>query len=245
MANFTDFDPLAREPAVEIAFLERPDDLNDADVAILPGTKQTLDDLRWLWASGFASLLQRQALLKHPTIGVCGGFQMLGLEVRDPSGVEGGGAAEGLALLPIVTELAITKTTVPASTYWSDLRLFGQAVGAVRASGYEIHMGETRYVDDASPFCRLRRAGTTQLIDDGAIVDANAHVVGTYLHGLFDADEFRHAFIRAARAACRLAPPNQLADVAAERNARLNRLAAHVESAVDVDAMLAWVGDRR
>src|SRR5712692_226355 len=57
MANFTDFDPLAREPAVEIAFLERPDDLNDADVAILPGTKQTLDDLRWLWASGFASLL--------------------------------------------------------------------------------------------------------------------------------------------------------------------------------------------
>jgi adenosylcobyric acid synthase len=66
--------------------------------------------------------------------------------------------------------------------------------------------------------------------------------VGTYLHGLFDADAFRHAFIRAARAACGLAPPIQLAHIAADREARLDRLAAHVASAVDVDALLAWIG---
>jgi adenosylcobyric acid synthase len=208
---------------------------------IVPGTKQTLDDLRWLKESGFAALLQHRAHEKRPTVGLCGGLQMLGREVRDPNGAEGGGRADGLSLLPIVTELATTKTTVPASTSWSDLSLFGHSLGAVSARGYEIHMGETRYGDDARPFCQLRRAGAPETIPDGA-VGADGAVIGTYVHGIFDADEFRHAFIRAARAACGLAPPRELAAVATERDARLNQLATHVENALDVDAMLAWVG---
>ena len=241
MANFTDFDPLTHEPAVELAFLEKPQDLDDADVAILPGTKATLDDLRWLRASGFAKALVERAKLKRPIVGICGGLQMLGRDVRDPVGVESGGASEGLSLLRISTELAATKTTIPASAVWPDLHVFGQSVGPAQAAGYEIHMGETHYLDGVQPFCELRRTGKANSIPDGAVAE-DGSVIGTYLHGLFDSDSFRHAFIRGARAARGLTPPTELACVAAERDGRLNRLAAHVEAAVDVDGLLGWVG---
>ncbi len=241
MANFTDFDPLAAEPSVELAYLERAHDLDDADVVILPGTKQTLDDLAWVRRCGFAATIRARAHAMGPTVGICGGLQMLGRDVRDPSAVEGGGASPGLGLLPISTELHTKKTTVRATAYWTDLHLFGQSIGPVQATGYEIHMGATRYAGEARPFCRVQRAGAFGLSADGATT-GDAFIVGSYLHGLFDGDEFRHAFIRAARTACRLTPPVALAAVAAERDARLNRLAAHVERAVDIEAMLAWVG---
>jgi adenosylcobyric acid synthase len=240
MANFTDFDALAHESSVELAFLERPRDVEDADVAIVPGTKATLDDLRWLRTSGFADALVERAQRKRPIVGICGGLQMLGLDVRDPAGVESGGEAAGLSLLPIHTELTATKTTIPAVATWSDLWLFGRPVRAVRATGYEIHMGETRYAGGATPFGHLRRRGNADLVPDGAVSD-NGYVVGTYLHGLFDDDSFRHAFIRAARAASDLAPATALASVAAERDDRLNRFAAHVDSALDVDGLLGWL----
>jgi adenosylcobyric acid synthase len=241
MANFTDFGPLAQEPAVELAFLEKAEDVEDADVAILPGTKSTLDDLRWLRASGFASALIERAKRRRPIVGICGGLQMLGEDVRDPAGVESGGSAQGLALLGIRTELAARKTTIPATAVWTDLRVFGQSGGAAEATGYEIHMGETCYLEGVQPFCEVRRADTAGVVSDGAITD-DGFIVGTYLHGLFDGDSFRHAFIHAARAAVHLAPPAALVSVAAQRDDRLNRFAAHVESALNVDALLGWLG---
>jgi adenosylcobyric acid synthase len=241
MTNFTDFDPLAAEPALQLAYLERAGDLERADVAIVPGTKQTLDDLAWLRRSGFTEALEARALERRPIIGICGGLQMLGEQVRDPLAVEGGGVAAGLGLLPIVTELKATKTTVNASVHWSDLHLFGHAAGAVQARGYEIHVGETAYIGNARPFGQVRRAGASGLVDDGAAA-MDGRILGTYLHGLFDADEFRHAFVRAARAACGLAPPIRFAHVGAEREARLDRLATHVAGAVDVETLLTWIG---
>jgi adenosylcobyric acid synthase len=241
MANFTDFGPLMHEPAVELAFLDKPRDVEDADVAILPGTKATLDDLRWLRASGFASALIERASQKRPIVGICGGLQMLGEDVRDPVGVESGGVSDGLSLLRIRTELAATKTTIPASAAWADLRLFGQSVGPAHAEGYEIHMGETRYLEGVQPFCEVLRVGTVDVVSDGAATE-DGLIVGTYLHGLFDSDSFRHAFIRAARAAIGLTRPADLVSVAAQRDKRLNRFAAHVEAALDVDALLGWLG---
>jgi adenosylcobyric acid synthase len=241
MANFTDFDALAHEPSVELAFLERPEDLADADVAILPGTKSTLDDLRWLRATGFERAILDRASARRPIAGICGGLQMLGDEVSDPAGVEAGGVERGLSLLPIRTELTTTKTTIPALARWSALQLFGQSVGEVSAAGYEIHMGETRYAGDVDAFAEIRRTGSTEIVADGAVA-ADGLVFGTYLHGLFDSDSFRHAFIRAARAASGLAPSVDLVGVAAQRDERLNRFAAHVEQALDVDALLRWIG---
>jgi adenosylcobyric acid synthase len=241
MANFTDFDPLAAEPTVQLAYLECASDLQWADVAIIPGTKQTGDDLAWLRRSGFAGALEARAAMRQPIVGICGGLQMLGEQVRDPLAVEGGGVAAGLGLLPIVTELRATKTTVNASMRWPDLHLFGRPVGAVEARGYEIHMGETAYVGDARPLGQVRRAGARDLADDGAAA-LDGRVMGTYLHGLFDVDDFRHAFLRAARAVCDLAPSTRVALVGAERDARVDRWASHVARALDVDALLSWIG---
>jgi adenosylcobyric acid synthase len=240
LANFTDFDALAAEPSVALAYVERADDLADADMVILPGTKQTLDDLAWLRRSDLTSRLAAHAAAQRPIVGICGGLQMLGLQVRDPLAVEGGGVVAGLGLLPIETDLQGTKTTVTATARWADLHLFGHRVGAVEARGYEIHMGATRYIG-GQPFGYIERSGAQGLIADGAATP-DGRVLGTYLHGIFDVDDFRHGFVRAARAACGLAPPTRVAAVATERDARLNRLATHVAQAIDVDALLTWIG---
>jgi adenosylcobyric acid synthase len=128
MANFTDFDALAMEPSVALACLDDAADVADADVVILPGSKQTLDDLAWLRARGFAAALRAHT---GPLVGICGGYQMLGLSIDDPAGVENGGeprSAEGLGLLPVRTVMREAKTVRAAVAH---------------ERGYEIHMGET------------------------------------------------------------------------------------------------------
>jgi adenosylcobyric acid synthase len=135
MANFTDFDALALEPSVALAFLDNPAGFASADVLILPGSKQTLDDLAWLRARGFAAALSAH---RGPLIGICGGYQMLGLSIEDPAGVENGGvarASEGLGLLPVRTVMREQKTV---------------RAGSGHDRGYEIHMGETSTAPGAS-----------------------------------------------------------------------------------------------
>jgi len=102
-------------------------------------------------------------------------------------------------------------------------------------------MGETRYLEGAQPFCEVRRMGTADVVSDGAVTE-DGLIVGTYLHGIFDSDSFRHAFIRAARAAIGLTRPADLVGVATQRDDRLNRFAGRVEAALDVDALLGWLG---
>src|SRR5215813_2116378 len=112
MANFTDFDALAMEPSVSLAFLEHPEETAGADVLVLPGSKQTLQDLEWLDRQGLAQKLRRLGESGVPLIGICGGFQMLGSSIEDPYGVENQGksrARNGLGLLPVQTVLGLEK----------------------------------------------------------------------------------------------------------------------------------------
>src|SRR5580658_2436238 len=173
MANFTDFDALAMEPSVSLAFLEDPAQAGLADVLILPGSKQTLDDLLWIRERGFAdSLATYSGLL----IGICGGFQMLGLSIEDPSGVESGGlprAMPGLGQLPVRTIMRDKKTVRRAT---GRARLWT----APSFSGYEIHMGETVYENGAEPFAEILREGGQQSTSDGAIA-SSGRVLGTYI----------------------------------------------------------------
>lgn len=233
MANFTDFDALGMEPSVSLAFLESPEEAALADVLILPGTKQTVDDLAWLRASGFATAL---AAHTGPIIGICGGFQMLGLSIEDPVGVENGGAArsvEGLGLLPVRTVMEAEKMVRRASG-----RVDGW--GAPSFAGYEIHMGETVYETGSVPFARILREGDEAEIADGA-VDGSARVWGSYVHGLFDDDSFRHHFVDRARRRCGLPPAEQHAKVTAERQARIDRWAAHLRKSVKMDLLRGWI----
>jgi adenosylcobyric acid synthase len=245
LANFTDFDTLALEPSVAVAYLARAEEAAGADVLVLPGTKQTLDDLAWLETSGFARALVAHAARPGGCVaGVCGGMQMLGRRVEDPGGLESGGAPRaraGLGLLPIATRLLSEKVTRRAAGRLLAPQLFGQPLAPCAVAGYEIHLGETAYDPGAARFAEIERMGESIRLGDGA-VGSSGRVFGTYLHGVLDDDAFRHAFVRSARAAVGLGPPRALAEVAAQRARRFDRLADHVRAALDVDRIESWIG---
>jgi adenosylcobyric acid synthase len=234
MANFTDFDALTAEPSVSLAFVDRPEDLARADLAILPGSKQTLDDLAWLRQRGFEQEIR--AFAHHaPVAGICGGMQMLGLAIEDPDGSESGGKPRnerGLGLLPISTVLRAEKVTRTACGRVLAGTMFGQPIETPCFAGYEIHLGETIYAEGAEPFAEIRRAGEEAPRPDGAV---RGSVFGTYVHGLFTDDRFRHAVLTSARAAAGLAPAGELAFITSERERRIDRLAAHVRAALDMN----------
>jgi adenosylcobyric acid synthase len=238
ISNFTDFDALAAEPSVSLAYANGPGELAVADMVVIPGTKQTLDDLAWLKRTGIASAIEQwhsgragAAIL----IGICGGMQMLGRTVEDADGVETGSVAraEGLGLLPVHTRLRSEKVTRCAAGSLSSA-LLGRVPEGTRITGYEIHLGETEYLPGARCFAEIVRAGSNELLADGALAEEGS-ILGTYLHGVFDEDSFRHAFIQAARLRRGLAPACKLARVHAEREQRIDRLAAEVRRALDMD----------
>ncbi len=245
MANFTDFDPLALEPSVSLAFVERPEDIAAADLLILPGSKQTLDDLEWLEQRGFGGQLRRLHSNGVPIIGICGGFQMLGVAIEDSAGIENDGKPcrrTGLALLPVRTILRAEKTVRRVQGRLRD-NLFG---GALRTEpyfdGYEIHVGETIYETGACPLADIVRQGIAENIPDGA-VDESGRLLGTYVHGFFDNDDFRRSFICAARRAAALAAAQTFAHVTAEREARIDRLADHLRKSLDMNLIKRWIAD--
>ena len=239
MSNFTDFDALAAEPSVALAYVTRASEVKDADIIIIPGTKQTINDLQWLRVLGFDKAIQ-QHMTRAFTIGVCGGMQILGMDIRDPAGVEGGGEVRGIGLLPISTTLEVEKITRPATAKLLTDEIFGQFMSCDIATGYEIHLGATDYLSEAKPLFELRRQADDHPVMDG-VASADRRIIGTYLHGLFDDDEFRHAFVRSARAASHLNAPHAYANVKAERDGRFDRLAEHVRGAIKLDEILGWL----
>jgi adenosylcobyric acid synthase len=244
LANFTDFDALAAEPSVAVAWIERPGDVAPADLVVLPGTKQTLDDLRWLAARGLGEAIAARAHAGGATLGVCGGLQMLGRRVEDAGGLEGGGGAAGLDLLPLTTRLGREKTVARAEALGLESPLFGIPAGdGPRPRGYEIHLGETRLDPGAAPLLRLRREGRADPVPDGAVSSSGA-VAGSYLHGLLDDDGFRHAVVAALRRRSGLAPAEDVAAWSRERHSRFERLAAHVRDALDIPALARWIDAR-
>jgi adenosylcobyric acid synthase len=240
ISNFTDLAPLAAEPSVALRFVSRPEELLHADLVIVPGTKQTLDDLAWLRARGFGPALRARARRPEPIVGICGGLQMLGTGIHDPHGMEGARRGRGLGLLAIRTVLGREKTTARAKGRLVAGRLFGRRVGPATLDGYEIHLGDTVAEAGVRPLLRLRREGGGAEVDDGA-VSADGYVAGTYLHGFFDDDAWRHRLLRALRAAAGLRPPRAPARFSAEREARLDRLAGHVREALDVRRIEGWL----
>jgi len=242
MANFTDFDSLAAEPSVALAFLECAQDTAAADVLILPGTKQTLDDLDWLEKNNFVASLREHCFENRLIVGLCGGFQMLGLRLSDPDGVENNGIPverDGLGLLSVRTVFSKEKTTRLISAELYDPSFAQGLWRATTFQGYEIHMGETHRTPDARPFARLSTANLGHSLD-GAIGPTGL-VLGTYVHGLFDNDSFRHSFLDWARSSLKLAPAEPKVYATRERDARLNRWADHLRVSLQLDLIRNWI----
>ena len=227
IANFDDLDPLMAEPDVAVAFVAAGTALpGDADLVVLPGSKATLADLAFLrdqgWDIDIAAHLRRGGQV----LGLCGGYQMLGQRLRDPGGVEGApGEAEGLGLLEVETELGGDKTLSEAEGV--------ELASGEAVRGYEMHIGATRGPDLTRPMLELSGR------PEGAI-SADGRIMGCYLHGLFAADGFRGAFLSRLR-------DRAVSGVAYETGIErtLDRLAQHLETHLDLDALLEAARRRR
>jgi adenosylcobyric acid synthase len=242
MANFTDFDSLRLEPSVSLAFLEQPEEMGTADLLILPGTKQTLDDLDWLDRRGFSKGLGQLHEKGVPIIGICGGFQMLGSSIEDPSGIENDGvprSRKGLGFLPVRTSLHANKTVRRVQGRLRS-QVFGLELPETGFEGYEIHIGETFYETGSRSFAEIARHGIPGTFPDGAASESG-RVFGSYVHGLFDNDDFRHSLLLALRTALDLAPAETWVTVAAERESRIDRLAIHLRNSLDINLLTSWI----
>ena len=234
LSNFTDFDALRNEASVSLRFCRNANELTGADVIILPGSKQTADDLLWMRQEQLDTAVSAHAT-QGLIVGICGGMQMLGQVIIDPYAIEHSESAEGLSLLPLTTQMNSEKTTRQVSGSLHTERLFGQPVRPIGVSGYEIHIGETAYLPGAQPFSVLDNSQA-----DGCI-SADTRIVGTYLHGIFDDDAFRHTFITAARASLHLTPATSFDKWKQKREDSLNRLAEAVRESLDISQILSWL----
>jgi adenosylcobyric acid synthase len=198
IANYDDFQPLEHEPGVSVRFVERRDELAGADLVVVPGTKSTAADLRWLRASGLAEALTARAARGDLVLGICGGCQMLGTAIADPHRIESDAElGEGLGLLPHRTQFGRDKRTTQVRARASHATFLAAAGAAVQ--GYEIHMGRVIRAAGARPaFTVLERNGQTDDDLDGGVSD-NGAVVGTMLHGLFESPGVRATLTSALR----------------------------------------------
>jgi len=228
IANFNDFDPLVAEPGVAVRYVDRPEALGYPDAVALPGTKNTVDDLRWLVGRGLAAGIDRLARAGTPVVGICGGYQMLGLELSDPEGIESDpGRTPGLGLLPLQTHFQPEKRTI---------RISGTTPSGIPVVGYEIHMGRTVAVGAMEPLLLLEGGRT-----DGARV---GEVWGTYLHGIFESTAFRRRWLNRLRERRGLSPLPEEGGVPDPRDAALDRLATHVRQHVDMVRIRAMMGEK-
>ncbi len=246
IANFDDFDPLAREPGVSLRYVSAAADLGQPDLVILPGSKTTMPDLAWLKNQGLARAIRQRHQAGAAVIGICGGYQMLGLHLHDPESIESScETMEGLGLLPVTTVFARNKETHRIrGAVAAAAGLLAGAAGAPIA-GYEIHMGRTTGEGANRPFRiddRTDVAVAPELACDGAM-DAAGQTLGTYLHGLFHNGPLRRAILQelARRKGVNLpsaAPESPL-------DAEFNQLADWVRGSLDMDLIYRLAGLER
>ena len=245
MSNFTDFNQVAAEPDVALRFVASPQELHGADAVILPGSKTTITDLEYLRKVGFEEALMAHVQRGNEIVGVCGGFQMLGKEITDPQHVETGGSSKGFGLLEVETELLAHKKTVQVRA-----RSLPESWGhEYPVEGYEIHMGDTRFVNPIPSCFRILTGQAPGSVDepesrvDGAM-SLDGRVWGTYIHGVFDQPVFRRQWLNRVRVRKGLAPLGlEISEKVSQRMSQaLDRWANHLEAHLDVNPIFSALG---
>jgi adenosylcobyric acid synthase len=221
IANFDDLDPLRLEPNVEVVFVPPGTPIpREIDAIVLPGTKSTIGDLKFLREHGWDHDIIAFARQGGHVTGICGGYQLLGKDIHDPDGIDGNpGSVKGLGLLNIETRMSSEKRTLQVNGVC--------ARSAASVTGYEIHVGNSTGIDTQKPMTILEGQ------PDGAI-NENGNVEGTYLHGMFSSNEFRREWLNRLQKGI----AGEL-DYEATVDRELDLLADGLESALDVDALFA------
>ncbi|MEW5908449.1 MAG: cobyric acid synthase [Thermodesulfobacteriota bacterium] len=225
ISNFTDVDPLTRIPGLDLFFIEKKQDLSFFKAIILPGSKHTRADLDWLVSTGWKEEIRKYVNHGGHLLGICGGYQMLGISISDPDGIEGNpGTSTGLELLPVETCLMSPKTTTLTRFGW----------GKEKGSGYEIHMGRTLRYGGHPLFSIEMRNGVLCRDEDGCR-SANSKIMGTYLHGLFESPGIIRRWLKIMDLD-RLKVPEE--DYLSFRDKAYDELAIHFETHIRMDAII-------
>ncbi|WP_026652266.1 cobyric acid synthase [Butyrivibrio proteoclasticus] len=226
ISNYTDFDNLENLEKVLFTYTDDPEVVASSDLVIIPGTKNTLGDLKWLRKKG----LDKGVLDAHRkgriVMGICGGMQILGKEICDPECLEGGGTEAGLYLLPISTSFQSDKTLKQVEKKIESLDEPFKSLSDISIRGYEIHMGKTTGLSPDSVFA------------------ASGNVLGTYVHGIFDSPEFTSALYEIACINRGIEPTKQSLDSSLSlQNKELDKLADVLRQSLDMDMVYRIIGE--
>lgn len=195
ISNFTDLMPLESMEEVSVRYVTNVAEFGTPDAVILPGSKNTMEDLRWLRQSGLEGKVLRHASSGKTVFGICGGYQMMGELLRDPKGMEAGGELRGIGLLPIQTVFAEEKTRTRVQGTFEGLTGSLSALSQIPLEGYEIHMGMTTYTEEPCPLVWIREeTGEKREKYDGA---KKNNCYGCYVHGIFDHPQAVSGFVSA------------------------------------------------
>jgi adenosylcobyric acid synthase len=231
ISNFTDFDPLLTIHDLGVYFLEKAQSLAAFKAVILPGSKNTRFDLNWIQTSGWATALSEYLNSSGHVLGICGGYQMMGQAVHDPTGLEGRpGFSEGLGLLPIETVLKAPKTTTLTTFFWN----------GHMGTGYEIHMGQTTRAG-GSPLFNITERNHKACRDEDGCVSSDSKIMGTYIHGLFDNPAILKFWL--SHIGLNGVTVSDIGGIEA-RNKEYDLLAEHFQKHVDVDRIVKMVVNR-
>lgn len=234
ISNFTDFDPFLYEPDVELVYSLWEVDIENADLVIIPGSKNTVNDLLFLRENGIEESIRRAVKKGIPLVGICGGYQMSGKKIYDPHCVESSNKEiNGIGLLNIETTFEKAKITCqveaelaqPPSPYPSPI----EGEGIIKLSGYEIHMGTSH--GDIGLFKLKRLSSGSEPITDGSI---KGNVWGTYIHGIFDNDRFRRSLINSLRMRKGLMHTDEFVDYSKLRDDAINKWAGILKENIDM-----------
>ena len=238
ISNFTDFDSLSREKDAVLYYARRPEELDGADAVILPGSKNTTEDLLFLKEQGWDKALAAFMKKGKPVIGICGGYQMMGDAVVDPDGSESDlGSVEGLHILQGTTTFNREKLTFQVTAECQDLPFVGGSIDARNLTGYEIHMGRTDATgNDLHPFVVTRRSEKPCEVTVGA-ARRDGLAWCTYIHGIFDNDDFRRQFINGLRRQKGWQALPVSLHYREEKEEKYDRLAAVVREALDMPTL--------
>lgn len=224
ISNFTDFNAFEQFEGVGVRYVKSPREIGDPDMIIIPGTKSTMGDLKWLRETGMETRIQKHVSKGKPVFGICGGYQMLGQYLKDEHGVEGGGEMKGIGLLPHSTEFSESKTRKSQIGKLANVNGIFKGLSGMEYEGYEIHMG-------ISP-------GFGNIINEG-------NVYGTYIHGIFDRSEISTEIINSLMKSKGIEISHKdVIDMDKYKEKQYEILAENLEKAIDVDKLLAVLGGK-
>lgn len=238
ISNFTDFQALSMDEGVSVRYVERPSEMGNPHMIILPGSKNTIGDMKWLRESGLEAVLLRHVQKGTLIFGICGGFQLLGRQIVDETGAEGGGEIRGLGLLPVTTYFEEEKTQRCRGGNTMELSGPFAPLSHKQVKGYEIHMGKTVYHEDSPSYFLNTDEGF-----DGCI---KGNVAGTYFHGIFDEEDIRKALLSLLYERCGLGEYNkEVLSFQAHKERQYDKLADALRESMDIKEIYRILGIRK